>query len=597
MKSAQKILTGVCVFLTITVIVSSCKKFSELNSNPNSITPDEASADYLMSGVLTQTAKWYGNLGSGIISGAMQQTAQDAFQSTFSDYQWDGGVMDWTQNYYTLNNNKLLLQKAQGYGWNFHEGVALVMRAFNFGCIADYWGSAPDSMALNGDQAGLQNQLPAFESQDSMYMRVIADLKAAIPMFAGSMSEHAEITSVTQASDVYYGGDPVKWQKFAYTLLLRYYLRLSAKMDVQSAVEAVADKVFQDNSDDCAMAFPGVDQGTSYQFCTAFNQPSGFQRNKMSGTLTMRMRDLKDPRIVIMAQPISTPSRVDASKFAPGDNTTLTVGPLPADSIRYINPAAAAASKWKQFDPATYSTDRPNGASTNSIWSLYDTSSVYVGIPISYTNYTDFLYNINGVGTQSSSLSNYVSYLRRDIYDQPNGSLLNQKLASYAEVCFDLAEAAQRGWSVPGGNDAAWYYAGIQASFDNWQVFNTYQSDVNAYYGCVKDYSSYIAQPLVAYNGTLARIMEQKWIAGWQTCNESYMDWRRTGLPALNIGYFSYRAAIPLRFVYNNAELSSNSANAQIAINQLEPSAFVGPDGKNSAWSKFWLLQGTGEPW
>jgi hypothetical protein len=596
MKSAIKVLTGVCVFLTITIIVSSCKKFSVLNSNPNNLTPDEASADYLMAGVLTQTAKWYGDLGSGIISGAMQQTYQDAFGSTFSDYQWDGGVMDWTQNYYTLNNNKLLLQKAQSYGWNFHQGVALVMRAFNFGSIADYWGSAPDSMALNGDQPGLQNQLPAFESQDSMYMRVIADLKAAIPLFTGSASEHAEITSVTQAADVYYAGNPEKWQKFAYTLLLRYYLRLSAKVDVKSAVEAVADKVFQDNSDDCAMAFPGVDQGTSYQFCTAFNQPSGFQRNKMCGTLTMRMRDLKDPRIVIMAQPVATPSRVDASKFAPGDNTTLTVGPLPADSTRYINPAAAAASKWKQFDPTTYSTDRPFGAVATNIWSLYDTSSVYVGIPTSYEYYQDFLYNLNAVGTQSSSLSNYVSYLRRDIYDQPSGPLLNEKLASFAEVCFDLAEAAQRGWSVT-GTDAEWYYKGVRASFDNWQVFSTYQSDVDAYYGCVKDYNSYIAQSSVAYDGTIARIMEQKWIAGWQTCNEPYMDWRRTGLPILNIGYAAYRGAIPLRFVYNNAELSSNSANAQVAIDQLQSTPFNGPDGKNSAWSKFWLIQGTGKPW
>ena len=597
MKSAKKVLLSVCVFLMITVIIGSCKKFSVLNSDPNNLTPNDASPDYVMAGVLTQTAKWYGNLGSGIISGAMQQTAQDAFQGTFSDYVWDGGVMDWTQNYNTLNNNKLLLEKAQANGWQFHQGVALVMRAFNFGCIADYWGSAPDSMALNGNEDGTNNQLPPFEAQDSMYRSVLSDLNAALPFLSGTMADHPEITSVTQTSDVYYAGDPEKWQKFAYTLMLRYYLRLSAKENVQSAVEAVATKVFQDNSDDCAMPFPGVDQGTSYQFCTAFNQPSGFHRNKMSGTMTMKMRDLKDPRIIIMAQPIITPSRVDASKFAPGDNTTLATGPTPSDPNRYFNPAAAAVSKWKQFDMATYSTDRPNGAPTNSVWSLYDTSSVYVGIPISYDNYTDFTYNYNGSGTQSASLSNFVSYLREDIYDQPNGPLLNQKLASYTEVCFDLAEAAQRGWNVGGGTDADWYYKGIQASFDNWHVFDTYQSDVDAYYGCVKDYNSYVAQPSVAYDGTIARIMEQKWIAGWQTCNEPFMDWRRTGFPTLNIGFFSYRGAIPLRFVYNNAELSSNSANAQVAIDQLEITPYIGTDGKNSAWSKFWLVQGTGKPW
>ena len=75
------------------------------------------------------------------------------------------------------------------------------------------------------------------------------------------------------------------------------------------------------------------------------------------------------------------------------------------------------------------------------------------------------------------------------------------------------------------------------------------------------------------------------------------MDWRRTGLPTLNVGYAAKRAAIPLRFAYNNTELQSNVASTTAAINKLEESSYIGSDGKNSPWSKFWLLQGTGKPW
>lgn len=593
MKSAKKILIISCVFLAIIIAGDSCKKFSAINTNPNNVTPDQASPDYLMAGVLTQSAMRYGNYGSGIISGAMQQTYQDAFGSTFSDYQWDQQNFDWTGNYATLANNKLLLEKAQSYNWDFHQGVALVMRGFGFANIADFWGDAPDSMALNGTLTGTENQYPVFDSQESIYENAIADFKAAITHFNGTMADHPEITSITSTSDVFYGGDPVKWKKLAYSLLLRYYLRLSSKMDEKANVEAVAPNVFQSIDDDWMMPFPGADQGSSYQFCSKFNGPSGYHRNKMCGTLTMKMRDLKDPRIVIMAQPVVTPSVVDASQFAPGDNTTLT---NVVNGIRYINPAAAAAANYKQFDPTTYTTDRPYGAIRTSIKNLYDTSSVYVGIPISYDNYVDFNYNINGTGTQSTSLSNYVSYLRTDIYDNPSGPLLAQRLASYSEICFDLAEAALKGWNV-GADAATWYNNGIKASFDTWQVFSSYQDDVDNYYGCVKDYDSYVAQPSVAFNGTLQRIMEQKWIASWQACNEAYMDWRRTGLPALTIGWASYRGQIPLRFGYNNSELSNNSTNAQIAIDKLTPSTYNGPDGNNSSWSKFWLLQGTNEPW
>lgn len=593
MKSAKKIFTVICVFLAIIIAGNSCKKFSEINRNPNNVTPDQASPDYVMAGVLTQSATWYGNYGSGMISGAMQETSQDAFESGFSNYQWDQQDFDWSGVYATLANNKLLLQKAEGLKWDFHQGVALVMRAFDFGNIADFWGDAPDSLALNGSVGGTENLFPVFDSQQSIYARVIADLKEAIPHFNGALADHPEITNTTVTSDVFYAGDPAKWQRLAYSLLLRYYLRLSSKMDVRDSVQAIAGKVFQSIDDDWMMPFPGVDQNTSYQFCSKFNGASGYHRNKMCGTMTMKMRDLKDPRIVIMAEPIVTPSTVDASKFAPGDNTNLTVV---IGNTRYINPAAAAASRYKQFDPTTYTTDRPYGALRGDIWNLYDTSSVYVGLPINYDNYNEFQYNVNGTGTQSTSLSNYVSYLRTDIYDNPNGPLLAQRQASYSEICFDLAEASLKGWNV--GDDAAtWYNKGIKASFDTWQVFDSYQSDVDNYYGCVKDFDSYIAQPSVAFDGTLDRIMEQKWIAAWQACNEAFMDWRRTGLPALSFGWASYRGQIPLRFGYNNSELQNNSANAQVAIDNLLPSTYNGPDGNNSSWSKFWLVQGTGKPW
>ncbi len=591
MKSAKKITAVICVFAAILAMGSSCKKFAVLNSDPNHITPSEASPDYLLSGVLTNSASWYGNLGSGMMSGNMQQTYQDAFNGGFSQYQWDG--MDWSGNYATLNNNKLLLQKAQAYGWNFHQGVALVMRAFNFGNIADYWGDAPDSVALKGDESGLQNQFPAFETQQQMYADVLADLKAAIPFFNGTIDQHAEVTGITKSADVIYGGDPTLWKKFAYSLMLRYYMRISSKMNVQANVEAIADSVFQGTSDNCMMMLQGADQASSYQFCSKFNGPSGFNRNKLCGTLTMKLKALNDPRIVIMGEPVVTPSVVDATQFTAGDNTTLVTI---VNNVRYINPAAAAAEHYKQFDPATYTQDRPYGTQRASLWNLYDTSSVYVGIPISYDNYGDFLYNINGTGTQSTSLSNYVSYLRKDIYDNPSGPLLFQTLATYNEICFDLAEAALKGWNVK-GSAQTWYNKGIQASFDEWQVFSSYQNDVNNYYGCVKDYSTYIAQPTVAYNGTLQRIIEQKWIASWQACNEAYMDWRRTGYPALTVGWGSYRAQIPVRFAYDNAELQSNSANAEVAIAKLATTPYVATDGSNSSWSKFWLIQGTNKPW
>jgi hypothetical protein len=584
MKNTTKTINIIGIFGLFIIASISCGKFETLNTDPNNISPTIANVNYLMANVLTSAAVEYGNLGSGDMSGAIQHTAQDAWSGGYSNYQWD--PKDWSGYYGRLRDDKLLLEKAVENNWKFHQGVGLIMRAFNFGCIADFWGDAPYSKALNGDLGGAENTTPEFDSQESIYAGVIADLKAALPLLEGSASDFPEVNS---ASDVFYGGDPEKWRKLANTLLLRYSLRLSSKKDVKADVEALVGKVFEGNDDDWAMSYPGIDQASSYQKNSKFNSPSNYNRNKMSATLVKKLDALKDPRIVIMAEPIITRTLVDASKF-PGDNTTLS---KMVNGIRYINPPAATAARDKQFDIATYATDRPYGASSATVWNFYDTAAVYVGIPISYNGET-YQYNLNATGTQSTSNNDYVSYMRRDIYDNPSGDLLKARMASYAEVCFDFAEAAQKGWNV-GGTAEDWYKKGIKASFDTW--LTDYQEDVDAYPGAVKSFEDYIAQPTVAYDGTLERIIEQKWIAAWQGSVEAFMDWRRTGFPTLNIGWASYRGEIPVRYAYFNTELQNNPANSDAAIQKLQETDYSTVDGKNSSWSKFWLIQGTDKPW
>ena len=101
----------------------------------------------------------------------------------------------------------------------------------------------------------------------------------------------------------------------------------------------------------------------------------------------------------------------------------------------------------------------------------------------------------------------------------------------------------------------------------------------------------------VTFDGTLEQIMEQKWIAAWTAAAEAWFDYRRTGFPALEAGTIVKRPALPLRFYYSLDELDYNPDNASRAISGLEETSFSAPDGKNSAWSKMWVLQGTGKPY
>jgi hypothetical protein len=135
-------------------------------------------------------------------------------------------------------------------------------------------------------------------------------------------------------------------------------------------------------------------------------------------------------------------------------------------------------------------------------------------------------------------------------------------LMTYAEVQFILAEAALRGWIA--GDAKAYYEAGVQASFEQWGV------------AMPADYFS-ATQP---YDGTLDRIIEQKWFALFFQGLEAWYDYRRTGLPELLPGPANVNGdRVPRRFLYPSTEQSLNADNYQAAVDRL------GGDNINiSAW-------------
>lgn len=536
------------VLLVLLTSLFSCKDLTELNENPNGVESSLVNPNLIMPTVLTEAAKAYLNLGYQDIAGVVQHTQKDAWSSGHNDYDWSN--QSWGGYYDILRNNDLLYQRAVETKFEFHQGVALVMRAFMYGLITDLWGDAPYSNALKGELGGTENILPAFDSQEAIYTGILADLEKANSLLSKPKGEYSGIVDNV---DVYYGGNPAAWQKFANSLALRYFMRISAKKaDVAKAgiekivSDAAKYPIILKNTEDATMAFPGTSDGTSWPANTVFDASgSNYRRIKMGGTLVEALQAKKDPRLAVWANKVEVPLVVDAT--------------LPAGTDKIVN------------GKRMLSPDKVGKT-------VVDTDPEYVGLPTSFSALPS-AYNLNPTPGQTS-FNPHVSFLN-DIYKQAKGPLLKARLISAAEVNFILAEAALKGWAT--GDAKARYEAAIQNSLTTWGVGGKY--------------TEYIAQPDVAYKGTLAQIMEQKWIASWTAATESWFDFRRTGLPALKAGPAAKRQALPVRFYYMQDELNINSTNAKVAVDKLEVTSFSQADNKNSAWSKPWLIQGTGKPW
>jgi len=527
----------------------SCEDLTETNVDPNGVQPQVVNPNLVLPTVLTEAGRLYVNLGYQDIAGVVQHTQKDAWSSGHNDYDW-GGSQDWSSYYAVLWNNALVYDRAVELEMEFHQGVSLVMKSFMFGLITDLWGDAPYTNALKGDLEGTENIKPAFDSQEVIYSGILADLETANTLLSKNADDYS---GILEDADPYFGADPMRWRKFANSLALRYYMRISGKKaDVAKAgIEKIVNNpeqypIIMDEEDDATMGFPGSSNDTSWPANTVYDASgSNYRRIKMAATLVEALQEKSDPRIEVWANKVQVPLVVDANLPA---NTDEIV-----DGVRYLSPDKVG--------------DTP-----------VDTDPEYVGLPTSFSALPS-TYNLNPTPGQTSH-NPHVSFLN-DIYKDATGPLLKARLISAAEVHFILAEAALKGWNV--GDAEAHYEGGIKASLTTWGVDDSFDS--------------YISGSEVAYNGTLERIMEQKWIASWTSATEAWFDFRRTGLPALEAGPAAKRSVLPVRFYYVQNELVLNADNADQALNNLEVTGYTQADGKNSAWSKPWVVQGTGKPW
>lgn len=562
----MKIINSLYKFLIALVLLAaiSCDSLDEINDNPNGISPTNANPNFLLPAVMRQAALNINNLGYGDMAGTVQHTQKDGWFTGHNVYEW--GLQDWNGWYDLLRNNRFLMERAEDTGLDFHKGIALTMKSFIFGTITDLWGDAPYTMALRGDQPGLENEFPEFDSQEVIYDGVINDLKAAAQIFSTGNN-----SGIIAQYDLYFAGNAQRWHKFTNSLLLRYYMRLSAKKPdfAKAGIEEVfRTGVFLSAADeDVVMDYIGASIGDSWPSSTDFDAGSNYRRIKPTTTLIDKMVEINDPRVPVWFRPVHNqwvedPTLTTAIDPFIRENGVILPGIVSFSDVVYVQRIAAGNVYTRHYNPALLGRQLDTGR--------------YVGVPAGLENPS--AHNLNP--TEGQQVENqHVSQLS-DHYRGRSGGILKARIISASEVHFILAEAAQRGWNV--GNAQTHYNNAIRLSLQTW--------------GVGAGYEAYIAQPGVAYDGSLKQIIEQKWIASWTTATESWFDYRRTGFPVLVPGEASAEPVMPVRFTYGNNEINFNSNNVGDAISRLEVT-FAAGRGANNQWSKPWLIQGTGKPW
>lgn len=129
------------------------------------------------------------------------------------------------------------------------------------------------------------------------------------------------------------------------------------------------------------------------------------------------------------------------------------------------------------------------------------------------------------------------------------------------------AEAAARGWTSENVTEAL--SNGIMASFASMQALYDPEDALG-----IGDGATY-ALARVADAGSVGELQvigEEKWVALYPLGYDSWSEWRRTGIPALQPAPDAINSgAIPTRYNYPNDETTLNTTNYQAGVSGLSP--------------------------
>jgi hypothetical protein len=282
------------------ISVNGCKKYLDVNTNPNNPTdvPESISLPAVETVIATQITG--GNVTFGVApytSYWMQQLALNQEQPQIDGYKITTDGVDWYFFYPTLKNLQLLSAKAVTNSNYAYAGIAEVLSAYTMSIITDLWGDVPYSQALVTD-----NIRPAYDKQEDIYKGLQAQLDKAIEYFG-------KPAGLTPGSDDFiYGGDMDKWEKFAYTLKARYYMHLSKAPGYTAAAQAdfalgALQNGFSSNDDDATFAYPGSAGNESPWFQNTLSGAGGVV---LSSTLIDSLVSRHDPRLPVIAAEAAT---------------------------------------------------------------------------------------------------------------------------------------------------------------------------------------------------------------------------------------------------------------------------------------------------
>lgn len=463
------------------LLLGSCSDFDDVNVDPYAANASQVEVEYVLNSAITQSQyrpEFSGLMFNIIWKGNARQNfvANDRMQYTcpIGSYNdgWNSDSFKYLSDYMKASNlavklaeEKIAAGDAPDYVPNLLQ-VARIWRALQMADFTDSFGPMPVN--------GFQGVAPTYVGQKEVYNYVLSELKDA----SAKLDPSIVIKPGNEKYDMAYGFDFAKWQKFANSLRMRLAMRLSevdapyAKAEFEDAVKATggyivaaADQLkvaeytagwddlsgvyyltwitplYSTTMNNIAVGLGGIPTTTSHPEFAAYVKPANYAGIKYENHFAMHTNDpmkglwldgmpaVMDPRIyTIYDAPGSTDNVFhnaaepvnDFNLWIPGD-TNHGAPQVVQKNVRY---------SW-------------NGGPDGSLGELKSANDAY----------------------NTAKATKLYPAIARKYRGNAYGSHGEHMWFGEWESYFLIAEAAERGWTVPMSGKEA-YETGIKANFE-----------------------------------------------------------------------------------------------------------------------------------
>lgn len=295
--------------LLVLILLSSCSKFDEINTDPNKTTV--VTSQMLATTLLLDITKTTFGSGTEFMRPHMLGK-YTCWSSSPNEEQYNLlGRTAFFDRLVVLNNIEKMISFATSSELkNSYTALGHTLRAWRFFELTMQVGDIPYSQALKGESERIMK--PEYDQQKDVFLGILEELDLADSLFA---------KGVNFGGDPVYGGNTLKWRKMVNTFQLKVLINLFRKTsDPDLRVVARFQKImnglplFEGNEDNFQLKF--FDKaGEKYPFYKEGNQ--SYIYIMLSSVIVDSLKSLQDRRLFYYANPspVKTAERMATSDW------------------------------------------------------------------------------------------------------------------------------------------------------------------------------------------------------------------------------------------------------------------------------------------